>query len=128
MWSRKGFKKTHQESSKDNEVAAEATLHHDAVLKSGVDRGRAAVAWRVLVVDSMLPALVLGEDNAVFLGGRLVRGAAGGGRTLLVTVLLRNGAVAGVGRVGVTALEDVELAHGYEEIKRKGGWAIRAKV
>lgn len=101
---------THQKSSKDNEVAAEATLHHNAVLKGGVDRGRAAVAWWVLVVDGMLPALVLGEDDAVVLGGRLVRGAASRGGTLVV--LLLEGAVAAVDGGGVIALEDVELAHG----------------
>lgn len=77
------------------------------------------MAWGVLMVDGMLPALVLGEDDAIVLGGGLVRGAAAGGRTLLVAVLFRDGAVAAVGRAGDAALEDVELAHGYEEIKRK---------
>lgn len=101
---------THQESSKDNEVAAEATFHHNAVLKGGVDRGRAAVARWVLVVDGMLPALVLGEDDAIVLGGRLIRGAASRGGTLVV--LLLEGAVAAVGGGGFITLEDVELAHG----------------
>lgn len=99
----------YQETTKDDKVTAESRLHNNTILKGGIDRGRATVVMRV--------ALVLGEDDAVALDGRLVGRTSGRGRALVVgsssgalfLVLRGNGTVAGVA-LRVT-LEKVELCH-----------------